>query len=77
MSRAATQRQSPLQVWRSSAQRAARAWDAWLASGGDERSVRYDAYVAALAEEEEAAEEMQRALGREAAGQALGQPSNR
>ena len=46
--------------WRRSAQRVTRAWNAWLAAERRDRSVRYRAFVAALAEEERAAAELER-----------------
>ena len=56
-----TPRQSPqLMEWRRSAQRVTRAWNAWLAAESRDRGVRYDAFVAALADEERAAAEVER-----------------
>ena len=52
-----------LTEWRLSAQRVTRAWNAWLASEGRDRSVRYRAFVAALDDEERAAVEIERIIG--------------
>ena len=49
-----------LQEWRRSAQRVTRAWNAWLAAESRDRAVRYRAFVAALADEERAAAEVER-----------------
>jgi hypothetical protein len=49
-----------LQDWRRSAQRVTRAWNAWLAADRRERAIRYHAFVAALADEERAAAEVER-----------------
>ena len=46
--------------WRRSAQRVTRAWNAWLAAESRDRGVRYRAFVAALADEERAAAEVER-----------------
>lgn len=59
-----------LQDWRRSAQQVTRAWNAWIAAEGRERSSgetddgreRYRAFVSALAEEERAAAEIERML---------------
>ena len=49
-----------LREWRRSAQRVTRAWNAWLAADRRDRGVRYRALVAALADEERAATEVER-----------------
>jgi hypothetical protein len=51
----------PWSAWRSAAQKATRAWNEWLAADGQERSELYHCYVCALAEEEQAAAELERA----------------
>jgi hypothetical protein len=51
-----------LEEWRRSAQRVRRTWNAWLAADGHERRVWYRAFVAALAEEERAAAEVERMI---------------
>ena len=51
-----------LTEWRRSAQRVTRAWHAWLAAERRDRGERYRALVAALAEEETAAEEVERII---------------
>jgi heme oxygenase len=48
--------------WRRSAQRVTRAWNAWLAADHRDRGVRYRAFVAALADEERAATEVERMI---------------
>jgi hypothetical protein len=53
-------------AWRFAAQKAARAWNEWLAAGGRERPERYRCYVRALAEEEQAAVAIERTVSREA-----------
>lgn len=50
----------PIEEWRRSAQRVTRAWNAWLAADRHDRDSCYRAVVAALAEEERAALEMER-----------------
>lgn len=60
--------QSHLREWRSSAQRVSRAWDAWLAAEGHERSLRYGALVSALADEERAAAEVERIVNHSPGG---------
>ena len=52
-----------LQDWRQSAQRVTRAWNAWLAAESSDRDIRYRVFVAALADEERAAEEVERMVG--------------
>jgi hypothetical protein len=54
--------QQPQQLhdWRRSAQRVTRAWNAWLAAERRDRTIRYSVFVAALAEEERAAAEVER-----------------
>jgi hypothetical protein len=49
-----------LAEWRRSAQRVARAWNAWLAADGPDRPIRYRVFEAALADEERAAGEVER-----------------
>ena len=49
-----------LQEWRRSAQRVTRAWNAWLAADRGDRAIRYRVFVAALADEETAAAEVER-----------------
>jgi hypothetical protein len=56
-------------AWRFAAQRAARAWNEWLAAGGRERPELYRCYVCALAEEEQAAVAIERTVSREATAQ--------
>jgi hypothetical protein len=51
-----------LQDWRRSAQRVTRAWNAWLAAETRDRTVRYQAFVATLADEERAAVEVERMI---------------
>jgi hypothetical protein len=51
-----------LMEWRRSAQRVTRAWHAWLAAERRDRGERYSALVAALAEEETAAVEVERII---------------
>ena len=46
-------------AWRRSAQKVTRAWNEWLAAEGVEGDSLYRRYVAALAEEEQAAAELQ------------------
>jgi hypothetical protein len=53
---------APLQDWRRSAQRVTRAWNAWLAAASRDADVRYRAFVAALADEERAAAEVERVI---------------
>lgn len=50
--------------WRRSEQQVRHKWEAWLAADGRERAVAYRAFEAALAEEERAAGEIERAVGR-------------
>lgn len=59
----------PIEEWRRSAQRVTRAWNAWLAADRDDRDSCYRAVVVALAEEEEAAVEMERMTQRPEAGE--------
>ena len=54
------QTQQQLQEWRRSAQRVTRAWNAWLAAESRDRAIRYRVFVAALADEEKAAAEVER-----------------
>ena len=51
-----------LQDWRRSAQRVTRAWNAWLAADRRDRGMRYGIFVAALADEERAATEIERTV---------------
>jgi hypothetical protein len=53
-------------TWRCAAQKTTRAWNEWLAAGGREL---YHCYVCALAEEEQAAVEIERGVGLEANAQ--------
>lgn len=48
------------QEWRTSAQKARRAWNEWLAANSRERAEYYRRYVSALAAEELAATELER-----------------
>jgi hypothetical protein len=52
----------PWRAWRCAAQTATRAWNEWLAADGQERSELYRRYVCALAEEEQAAVELERTV---------------
>ena len=56
----AVQQTEQLQDWRRSAQRVTRAWNAWLAAETRDRAIRYRVFVAALADEETAAAEVER-----------------
>ena len=60
-----------LQDWRRSAQRVTRAWNAWLAAESRDRAVRYRVFVAALADEETAAAEVERMVDLADAGQCV------
>ena len=60
-----------LMEWRRSAQRVTRAWNAWLAADRRDRGVRYRAFVAALADEERAAAEVERMIDLAEAGLCL------
>jgi hypothetical protein len=51
-----------LQEWRRSAQRVTRAWNAWLAAASRDADVRYRTVMAALADEERAAAEVERMI---------------
>jgi hypothetical protein len=67
-----TVRQSQrLEDWRRSAQRVRRAWNAWLAADGQDCAVRYGVFVAALADEETAAAEVERMVDLADAGQSV------
>jgi hypothetical protein len=57
-----------LQAWRESAQAVTRAWRAWLAAESHQRDIRYDAYLAALEDEQRAAANVAREF------QALAEP---
>ena len=60
-----------LQDWRRSAQRVTRAWNAWLAAESRDRAGRYRVFVAALADEETAAAEVERMVDLADAGRCL------
>jgi hypothetical protein len=60
-----------LQDWRRSAQRVTRAWNAWLAAESGDRSIRYRVFVAALADEEKAAAEVERIVDLADVGQCV------
>jgi hypothetical protein len=47
-------------AWRRCAQRVTRAWNEWLAADSRQRPARYRCYLSALAEEEQAAAEVER-----------------
>jgi hypothetical protein len=56
-------RQSPQwHTWKRSAQTVTRTWHEWLAANGRERTELYRRYLCALAEEERAATELERAI---------------
>jgi hypothetical protein len=56
-----TQQQTQqLHDWRRSAQRVTRAWNAWLAAENRDRAIRYRVLMAALADEETAAADVER-----------------
>lgn len=55
----AEQGSRPWQAWRRSAQKVKRTWNEWLAAEGAERGRLYYCYVSALAEEEQAAAELE------------------
>jgi hypothetical protein len=57
------------QEWRLSAQRVTRAWNAWLAADDQDRPIRYRVFVAALADEERAAADVQRMVDLTDAGE--------
>jgi hypothetical protein len=59
----------PWHAWRCAAQKATRAWNEWLAADDRERRERYHCYICALAEEEQAAAELERGVGLEANAQ--------
>jgi hypothetical protein len=50
------------EAWRRSAQKVTRAWNEWLAASRRERAEFYGRYLSALAEEERAAIDLQRAV---------------
>jgi hypothetical protein len=50
--------------WRSAAFRVAAAYEEWKAAGSDDRAHAHELYVSALAEEEIAADRLQRELAR-------------
>jgi hypothetical protein len=54
--------QARLQYWRACEQRVRRMWNAWLVAPARDRDSSYEALVSALAEEERAAAEIERAL---------------
>jgi len=60
-----------LQEWRRSAQRVTRAWNAWLAADGHDPAIRYRIFVAALADEERAATDVQRMVDLTGAGECV------
>ncbi|MGZ6669635.1 MAG: hypothetical protein ACXVH3_33715 [Solirubrobacteraceae bacterium] len=60
-----------MQEWRRSAQRVTRAWNAWLAAEGRDRALRYRVFVAALADEERAAAEVEQTVDLADAGQSV------
>jgi len=60
-----------LQEWRRSAQRVTRAWNAWLAAESRDRAIRYSVFVAALADEERAAAEVERMVDLADVGQCV------
>lgn len=57
---AAELRAHQVEEWRQSAQLVTRAWQDWLAANRAEQRARYTAFVAALANEERAAAEVER-----------------
>ena len=57
--------------WRRSARRVRRAWNAWLAADCRDRALRYRVFVAALADEERAAAEVERIVDLADAGVCL------
>jgi hypothetical protein len=61
----------PWRAWRCAAQKATRAWNEWLAADGCARPERYRCYVCALAEEEQAAAELERTINLEEEAQEL------
>jgi hypothetical protein len=63
-----------LRAWRSAAQKATRAWNEWLAADGRERPVLYRCYVSRLAEEEQAAAELERTASLEDSRSSLRPP---
>jgi hypothetical protein len=54
-------RDARLEQWRDASKRVTRRWNGWLASGGADRPRAYSEYVIALASEEVAAWELERA----------------
>jgi hypothetical protein len=56
------QQTQQLEDWRRSAQKVTRAWHAWLDADRSDHGVCYRAYVSALAAEERAAAEVERAI---------------
>lgn len=50
------------EAWRRSAQAVTRAWNEWLAAGGREQGERYRRYARVLADEEQAAVQLERAM---------------
>jgi hypothetical protein len=55
----------PWRAWRCAAQRTTRTWNEWLAADGRERPELYRCYLSALAEEEQAAVAIERAVNLE------------
>jgi len=51
-------------AWRRSARNVTRAWNEWSAAAGRERSELFGSYLAALSEEEQAAAQLERTVGR-------------
>jgi hypothetical protein len=66
-----------LQAWRRAAQRVTRAWNGWLAADSRDRAVRYRVFVAALADEERAAAEVERIVDLADVGQCVTTPDPR
>ena len=64
----AAQEAQRLGEWRRSAQRVTRTWNAWLAAESRDRGAWYGAFIAALADEERAAAELQRVIAPRPAG---------
>jgi hypothetical protein len=55
----------PWRAWRSAAQKTTRGWNEWLAADSRERSELFHCFVCALAEEEQAAVAIERAINLE------------
>jgi hypothetical protein len=56
-------------AWRSAAQKATRAWNEWLAADSHDRPEHYRCYLSVLAEEEQAAVRLERAVNLESNGE--------